>query len=224
MTADFYSLVQLYRQDKSAFFDIANCGSSGHAYMHINKRSGLGWKWANQNSLDIFEADLDNLPELNIIVDKSDKNIHVLGRKKIFSYNKTNDSSRACSYIQRIKIKGKWTWLVTHKQIISKDDFINLTYPIDKSDNISKHIVNNLDKYLINDSNWLSYQSLSKREKEILFALLRFDSIEHIADSMFIAPSTARKHLEKIRYKTTHRSILSLAKYAEAFDIIGAER
>jgi DNA-binding CsgD family transcriptional regulator len=192
-------------------------------YIHINKRKDLEWVWGNKSATEACgESNPDNVTHKKIL-DISDTYVFENYKKIIKGYDKTDDRYKSCQFFQRLYMDGRWKWIITHKQILNSEEYLNLSYALEDHDTIGKYLLRTLDTTFKDEKCWQKFQSLSKRERQILFLLLEIEDVPEIADKLFISKPTLRKHMENIRRKTEMNSLLSLMRFAEAFQIIGAK-
>jgi DNA-binding NarL/FixJ family response regulator len=76
---------------------------------------------------------------------------------------------------------------------------------------------------LIDDINsWKRFQTLSKREKEILKLIAQGHNNKNIGSMLYISENTVRTHRDQIMKKIEARNFNEMISFADAFDLIGA--
>lgn len=68
--------------------------------------------------------------------------------------------------------------------------------------------------------NYLLFNKLTNREREILKYLAAGESVIDCGTALFISPQMVDTHRKNIKKKLSTNSILELRKYARAFDLI----
>ncbi len=217
-----YNLSKLFLNDNSEFISISN---QLNFYIHINNRSDLSWSWANNSSKSKLSLMLEEKIKYNKII----KNIYNISDEKVLenympklkSYNFINDDKNVFSYLQRILILNKWQWLLTNKIILDENNFLNYTFNLNELGTAGNFLNNKLENTFSDINAWQKFQSLTKREKEILKLLANGNSTKEISEIYYVSENTVKKHRENINRKIDCNKIHDLIRFADAFQLIG---
>jgi len=185
-------------------------------------RETLNWIWGNEFGLSFFEAEQGNLPELSQLSKNANKNVFNHNISKIRTFDSINDQGGMCAYYQLYTYKGKEQWLATGKTITSENNFFSISYFLDDFVGVGSYIQNVLDTTLSDINAWKSFQSLTKKEKNILQLFASGKSSKEISTLLCLSEHTVRTHRKNIYYKINVKNFHGLLKFAEAFKLISA--
>lgn len=118
---------------------------------------------------------------------------------------------------------GEWRWVYALVRALNHDRIGRAIYVLSAAWDIEDILHPHLETDLIADSDShlelerILYNSLTKREKEILNLIARDMTSQEIADQLFIEPSTVDTHRKHIIKKLQAKSSLGLVRYALLF-------
>jgi len=213
-----YSLAKLYRRDSDQFYSIVN---DLPTHIVLNDKNKLDYQFANSMSLNTLEIDDYKSMNLNNIQERSDLNLFNLAMIKIKEFDKRGDHENICSTIQRLYYRGRMNWIFGNKAIINCELFLNNFYEMHELYSIGNKIRTILSPLESSTENWIKFQSLTKKEKEILKLIAEGYTNKNIGDILNISDNSVRKHREHIRNKIDARNSHDIIRFADAFDLIG---
>lgn len=214
-----YSLTALYRRNQTEFY---NFSSYLPSYLFLNDKHELNYKFANPVSLNALEVDSCEVMTLDKIKNISDLNILQIAMKKIRKFDQIADLNSICSTLQRVKFHKNFNWIIGNKMILDDRTYINTFYDIRELFSMGDKMLKILEPITDNLTNWQRFNSLSKREKELLFMFSKGMTNKQVADILCISDHTVRTHREQIRRKINVSNLYELIKFTEAFDMVGA--
>jgi DNA-binding CsgD family transcriptional regulator len=132
------------------------------------------------------------------------------------------------SFFQQVRWQKDqaWTWHCTALQVLQTDAgghplyLLALLLPFDAANHLAPKITRLLDETSFGQRQQHRYETLSRREKEILRLMALGKSSVQIAAALHIAPSTVVTHRRNIRRKLGVVSSYELTQYAHAFDLL----
>jgi len=191
-------------------------------YIFTNYRQDLTYNFANEASKIALETNDVSQISLSEIKRRFEPELtdHVF--KSIQRFDKVSDKHSLCSTFQKFRINGKMTWIIGNKKIISDNSFFNLQYKLNDLGNVGLKLLKILDPIDKDTRIWQKFQSLTKKEKEILKLIAQGYTNKNIGNMLYITENTVRTHREQIRYKIHAKSVFDIIKFANAFDLIGA--
>jgi DNA-binding CsgD family transcriptional regulator len=211
-------LAKLLIEDECSFYKISN-----HLPFIINlcDRVSFDWKWCNKHCLEVYNSSFDNLPLHLELVDSINKSFYNYSIELITEYLNRNESSDICGFYLINNFNGVKRWTYNSIIIIDDSTFLQVTYIIRDLFGIGNIIKDTLNYVFEDESNWIKFDSLSKREKEVLKLLSLGKELNDISEHLERSPNTIRKHKENIYKKIGTNNHISLVKFAEAFSLIG---
>ncbi len=98
--------------------------------------------------------------------------------------------------------------------------FLSFIYPLDKELDISTKIKRVISEELFKRNHQEHFDSLTKREMEVLKFLAEGVNNPCIAEKLFISRRTVEEHRKNINKKLEIRSLRDILEYAYAFDLV----
>lgn len=147
---------------------------------------------------------------------------------KIFDYIHENDHFEYLTVLQQVRPSPEYnfTWYITGVKIILWDDaglpllLMSLAMPIDAMHELARKAQRVLDENNFLKKNFLQFDTLTKREKEILTLFAKGYSNDYVAKQLFISVETVATHRKNIKKKLQIKSNYDLTHFAQAFDLI----
>ncbi|HEX7846726.1 MAG TPA: LuxR C-terminal-related transcriptional regulator [Chitinophagaceae bacterium] len=147
---------------------------------------------------------------------------------KILGLLERNNDDEVISFFQQVKHakSNEWVWYLSCTRIFMRDDeglpmlTITNATPVD-----AQHHIAAKAERLLEENNFLRqhhqlFDSLSKREKEILRLMAMGNSSVEIAKELYISEMTASTHRRNIKRKLNAESNYDITRFAQAFDLI----
>lgn len=191
--------------------------------MHVNSRKDLAIEYMSDTGLDIIRYSMEELNELGAKV--FEKHISEYTRKNVFTKLvqelDKNDHNYVIPFFQDWHYEKEespvfhftTTKILNETQTISISLFPKAIEQLSNKVNSLFGINKTLDKYFI------AYNSLTKREKEVLKHLGRELTRKEIGYLLFIDEKTVKKHCENIYKKLGTSKRTELEKIAKALSI-----
>jgi len=190
-------------------------------FVHLNNMETLGLEYASKNIREILEKSNDDLKIggrefLQSISDKKSQEIFRI-KYGYFADQKKN----TYSHFQRLCYREKnipFTLFYTSSKIYkTQDKTISFTQPLHllHNDSFLKEIVE--ERFTFFNKNFYKFQSLTKRECEILDLIGVGDSNKEISDKLCISFHTVKTHRKRICHKLETGKLIDLVKFAQIF-------
>jgi len=215
-----FKFKKMYLNKSNVFYDISE---STNFYIHVNSRNDFDWKWnyGNAATKEIFNYSNAKEVEYKQVIDISDTQIVKNYLPKLKKYNMISDEDAIFNYLQRMKVNDKWSWIITNKIILDNKKYLNYSYNLEDLGNAGLFLNNKLENTFSDINAWQKFQSLTKREKEILKHLANGNSTKEITEIYYVSENTVKKHRENINRKIDCNKIHDLIRFADAFQLIG---
>ena len=213
-----FRLRNLYLNDRDVFFQIQD-------YLpfpiYINERKLLNYNFFSKCFFSkgveiekLYETGISYLDEI------SNPYLLQLSINKAKKFHHKNDFYSACSYLQEISLNKKMTPFFTNKILIDERLTLNTTlFPLELEslEKIFKEIIPwGVDNYY----KWQKFQTLTKREKEILKLLANGKSNKEVGNMLFISNHSVHAHRRNIYKKLDINKTSQLVCFAILLDII----
>lgn len=194
-----FKLRALYLKNKKDFLNLQDYYPFP---LYINDRKTLEYDFFNQTFIDQGK-EIENLLKNGINYLEKISNPILLKQSKIkaYQFHQNNDYSGVCNYLQAIRLNGKITPFFSSKTLINEK--LTLNIPFFNADNtifqkVFKELIPSGEKNL---NNWLRWQSLTKREKEILKLIADGHLNKTIGELLFISEHSVKTHRRNIYKK-----------------------
>lgn len=144
--------------------------------------------------------------------------------EQLIQHNKPDE---VVTFFQQVKPKGQteWQWFLSSLRILCHDEngkplfAISHATPIDPDFHITRKVSSLLDDRTFYRENLHLYNTLSKREKEVLTLLAHAKTNKEIAEELFISINTMETHKKRIKDKLGITTSTDLIRFARAFDV-----
>lgn len=213
-----FRLRNLYLNNESDFYLIQEFLPNP---IYINERINLSHHFFSK-SFYSKGKEIENLFVLGKPYLQKISNLNLLEQaiKTAAKFHLENDYDAVCNYLQSISLNSKMTFYFTNKILINDELTLNTTlFPSDNQ------IINKVFKELIpagqeNLNKWLRFQTLTKREKEILRLIANDYSNQAIGDLLFISAHSVKTHRRNIYKKLDIHKTSQLVRIAIAMEIL----
>jgi len=148
---------------------------------------------------------------------------------RIIGLIERNNNDEVVSFVQQVRAseKEEWTWYLSCTKIFMRDDEGNPLMVITNSIPLDAQLYIDSAKAqrLMDENNFLRnnqhlFNSLTKREKEILRMMAMGTSSAKMAKLIHISEKTANTHRRNIKKKLNVESNYDIIRFAHAFDLI----
>ncbi len=188
--------------------------------IYFNERKSLKYKFFNEALLSKAKEIEDLYFYGRTYLDKvSDPYIQRIADKKVSEFNKLNCYNSTCEYVQVLSINGTMTPFFTNKVFVEDDLSLNTFVSIQDFGILKKLFKEIIPWGKESYTNWLRFQTLTKREKQILGLLAKGLSNKNISDQLFIAVTTVQVHRKSIYSKLEVNSAARLVNFAALLHI-----
>jgi DNA-binding CsgD family transcriptional regulator len=147
---------------------------------------------------------------------------------RIFAMVQGNNDNESVSFFQQVRFYNNddWQWHLSSSKIFLRDDagspllLITISIPIDPRHHFTVKIQRLLDENNLLKKSRNTWNTLTKREKEILKLMALGKNCSEVAEILFISEKTAETHRRNIRMKINAHSNYDILRFAQAFDLI----
>jgi DNA-binding CsgD family transcriptional regulator len=147
---------------------------------------------------------------------------------KIIGLLERNNPEETISFFQQVRTGpgGSWQWYCSSVKIFLRNDegeplyTITIAQPVHFTENISIKAERLLEENNFLRKNYQKFQSLTKREQEILALLSLGKSAPEIASETHLSILTVNTHRRNIKNKLGTNSLVEMLEWARAFDLI----
>lgn len=150
-------------------------------------------------------------------------------KKKLQELEKVSNTERSqFTFFQQLKLakENEWIWHICISEIFHRDENRLATHSITVANPINhlKHLPNKVNRLVAENlffkQNLEKYQSLGKREREVLKLVALGKSSAEIANQLFISVETVNTHRKNIKEKLKINNTYGFSQYALAFDLL----
>lgn len=190
--------------------------------MHINSREDLGIEYISQAGCDIIRYSQEEIKSLGaelLYRHQSDYTINII-YPKLFKEIKKNDPNHVIPFFQdwRYKKGEDAVFHFTSTKILNDKHLISISLFPHQIETMSRTINKMFGIDKIYSRHFAAYQTLTKREKQILFHLGEELTRKEVAFNLFISELTVKNHCETIYKKLGTSKRTELEKIARAFE------
>lgn len=147
---------------------------------------------------------------------------------KILGLLERNNNKEVISYFQQVKHAetNEWKWYLSCTSIFMQDEngnpllTITCATPVDAQHHIAAKAERILKENNFLRANFPVFESLTKREREILTKMALGESSVKIAKKLSISEMTANTHRRNIKRKLSIENNYDITRFAQAFDLI----
>lgn len=138
---------------------------------------------------------------------------------------KKDDSEEAYSFLHQVEIEGKFQWYfasikVFHRTKSGPTHTITSALPVNDIERATSKAERLLAEQKFSCQNMLKFESLSKRELEVLERVALGKSSSEIAEELSISTNTVNSHRKTLKQKLNISSNYEFSEYALSFDLI----
>ena len=213
-----FRLRNLYLKDPNLFYQLQDYYPFP---VYINERKTLDYHFYNDSFVNQGK-------EVEILVDKGINYLETISNKLLLAGAKlkakqldaNNDHDAICHYLQVIMLNKKMTPFFTSKVLINNE--LTLNTPFFPSGNavfekVFKELIPEGEESL---NKWLRFQTLTKREKEIVKLIANGNSNNTIGEILFIAVNSVKTHRKNIYKKLEINKTAQLVRMSLFLDLI----
>jgi DNA-binding CsgD family transcriptional regulator len=190
-------------------------------FVHINSLETHGLEYISNRILEVIEKSNNEIKRngrefLLSVSDRKSQEIFKIKNKFL-----TENTNKTYSHFQRLCYREKnipYSLFYTSSKIYKTHDaIISFTQPLHmlQNDSFLKEIVE--ERFVFFNKNFYKYQSLTKRECEILSLIASGDSNKTISDKLCVSFHTVKTHRKNICRKLETGKLTDLLKFAQVF-------
>lgn len=213
-----YKLRELYKKDRCLFNQVNDYIPFS---IHVNKKDSFDIVYANNQLLNrgkemeqLAEIGGSYLPKISCPI------LFKEAVEKARNFTQINDNSAVCSHLQSIKVRGEMTLFYSNKLILNNNLFFNVSSFTSEMGKFGKLFSTIFKSIYKNQTSWLQFQSLTKREKEILKLLANGKSNKEVGNLLFISAHSVHTHRRNIYKKLDINKTSELVRFSIALDIL----
>ena len=218
--------VSLFKLEKDIMhekYSIEEIGEILPGMLHLNRAEDLVLSYFNTWAENLFEKSVEEVVELGIEFMASiyEPETAILMQNSFARFVEKNDKSSVHGLFQNghFNPRRKNEWMFTSSKLIENGDYlISYSSPIGNLENNSEFLLRNLEDNLFLRKNFRRFQSLTKREKEILHLVASGLTSKQIAEMLFLSKATISTHRKKIKHKLELRNINDWIRYSDTFN------
>ncbi len=213
-----YKISQLIKDGRVDLDDLAEIIPG---ILHINSRKDLAIEYISKKGCDLIKYSAEELNSLGAKVLHKHQSRYTIENvyPKLFEEISKGDKNRVIPFFQdwQHSPSEKPFFLFTASKILNEEQLISISLlPKD-----IEHVCSKVDRLFgvnkILEIYYNKYESLTKREKEILNLLGRELSRKQISEVLFISPRTVKKHCENLFKKLGTNKRTELQTISSAF-------
>ncbi len=147
---------------------------------------------------------------------------------KLYGLLERNNNDEFVTYFQQVRKSAKddYVWFLASTKVFFRSEdgkpshIISTSLPVDAEHNLAAKVQRMLDENNLLRRQQHVFNSLAKREKEILHLMALGNSSTDIADKLNIAETTVKTHRRNIKAKLNAENNYDIVRFAQAFNVI----
>ena len=191
-------------------------------YIHLNDKQTLGINYYGENVLNIFNKSLSEIQnEGRDFIDAiSDKKSQQIFATSLINFSLTGNQQKTYSFIQRLRENAKAEYKLfytTSRHYRDGKNLLSYTQPLQilHDNSFLKEIVE--ERYTFFSKHFYRFDTLTKREREILEPVAQGDTNKAISEKLYISIQTVKTHRKNICRKLDTGRLIDLVKFAQVF-------
>ncbi|WP_158870264.1 response regulator transcription factor [Maribellus comscasis] len=218
------SLFKLEKGLQQQKYSIKEVGELLPGMLHLNRSDDLVLSYFNSWALNRFEKTVDEILELGLefMVSIFEPGTAFLFSKSLVQFLNENDGSSSHGFFQKLRFntKREYEWMYTTSKLFFDRNFVfSYSTPISDLETNNRFLLQNLEDNLFLRKNFLKFQSLTKREKEILKLVASSLTSRQIAEQLYLSKATVSTHRKHITQKLELTNINDWIRYSNAFNL-----
>lgn len=203
-------------------YSIEEIGELLPGMLHLNRSNDLVLAYFNNWALERFEKSVDEILDLGLefMVSIFEPGTAFLFSNSLVQFLKENDGSSSHGFFQKFRFNAQreYEWMFTTSKLFYDKNFVfSYSTPIVDLEKNNRFLLHNLEDNLFLRKNFLKFQSLTKREKEILKLVASGLTSRQIAEQLCLSKATISTHRKHITQKLELRNINDWICYSNAF-------
>lgn len=224
LTENQISLFKLEKDLKRGQYSIEEIGEFLPGMLHLNRSSDLVLSYFNTWALDRFEKSVDEILEMGLefMISLFESGTAQLFSQSLLAFIDKEDFCLTHGFFQKFRFnkKREYEWMFTSSKLFDNNKFVfSYSSPIHDLGRNNRFLIRNLEDNLFLRKNFDKFQSLTKREKEILDLVGNGLTSQQIGEQLFISKATVSTHRKNITQKLELKNINDWIRYSNAFTI-----
>ena len=213
-----FKLASLYRNDIDKFEDLQDYYPFP---IYINGRKTYDYHLYNK-SFSKHCKELEQVALFGLDYLKTISHIGLMDRAIAKSTNLSvrNDHKEVCNYLQAVKLNGASTPFITSKILVNDELSLNTPFIPSEQNLYSKVFKELLPEGEKELQQFLRYQTLTKREKEIVKLITDGLSSKQVSEHLFISEHSVKTHRKNGYRKLDINTTAALVKIALLLEIL----
>jgi DNA-binding CsgD family transcriptional regulator len=190
--------------------------------VHLNSAADFQLTYINDFLLNFFDRNLEEIRKED--VDFLPNRLHPETTETVMPYfadfYKSQDENAVCSAIQKVRPDFGFDYkpiLSSTKISMDKKSFFTISIPFEELGKVGKKLEKVLEIDSFYTANFELFQSLSKREKQLVGLFCKGLTNREIGEVLFVSANTVRTHRNNIFRKLSIKRIGQLLPFGKAF-------
>jgi DNA-binding CsgD family transcriptional regulator len=218
------SLNQLENGIVERHYSIQEIGELLPGMLHLNRSEDLVLAYFNTWALERFEKSVEEILEqgMEFMLSLFETDTAKLFSQSLLAFLNEKDATATHGFFQKLRFNSKqdFQWMYTSSKLFDDDKHVfSYSSPLIAMEQNSAFLLRTLDDNLFLRKNFLTFQSLSKREKEILKLVAEGNTSKQIAEMLFLSKTTISTHRRNIAKKLETNRIEDWVNYSVAFNL-----
>jgi DNA-binding CsgD family transcriptional regulator len=191
-------------------------------WLHLNNTNDFGLEYMSPKMEKDFNTTIEKVKK---------EGIHFLNEclhpetserivPQLIQLVKSGNKSRILSFYQFIKLPEKdFAWYLTSSKLFNGEYVISTTIPLSDLQDFNDKVIDVLTENLFLKSNLEKFNTLTKREKEVIKNLTKGISNSQIAELLNVSEYTIKTHRQNIYRKLAISNICELLKFANTYNL-----
>lgn len=219
-----YSLFQLEIEIALQKYSIEEIGELLPGMLHLNHSQDLVLSYFNNWASNRFEKSIEEIQEegLDFMISLFEPETAFLFSKSLIRFISKNDNSSSHGFFQKLRFNRKldYEWMYTTSKLFMNGNYIfSYSSQVKDLENNSSYLLHTLNDNLFLRKNYLKYQMLTLREKEIVKLVAKGFTSRQIAELLYISKDTVSTHRKNITKKLELKNINDWVRYYNAFPL-----
>jgi len=221
----FENQVALFKLEKELAkekFSIKELGEILPGMLHLNRSEDLVLSYFNLWAEDRFEKSVEEITKqgLEFMVSIFEPGTAFFFRNSILRFVEMNDKNSVHGLFQKVRFNPSrdYEWMYTSSKIFDDGTHVfSYSSPIGNIEAHNTFLLRHLEDNLFLRKNFTKFQSLNKREKQVLKLIAIGMSTNHIAQKLCLSPHTVSTHRKNIKRKLDFKSIMDWEHFVHVF-------
>jgi DNA-binding CsgD family transcriptional regulator len=189
-------------------------------WIHLNNKLDFGLTYVSERMRNEVQINIEEAKKNGSEYVK--KLVHPETTERVIPFLidlvKSDDRKKVLSYYQLIKLGGKeYEWYLSTTKILNDENLITISIPVSIMQDFKFRIGNILNENIYLRSKLKVYDTITKREKEIIKLIVSGKTSSEIAGILCISELTIKTHRQNIYRKLGFSNICDLIQFSNCF-------